>query len=163
MYDPTESPFPFALRNGTLVTDERCTCGALRSQHASTMAYGHGPRHSPDGAVLCERYTWARFVFTTTNIPPGFVVLDDSHAVKIEKASVRSVGAKGYRYEVRDLSKPARDGNRESRGAATGAKLFTTTAPGARTRAQALEHAKIELSRHLELRQSLAVLEGGAA
>ncbi len=135
MYKPT-NPFPFALKSTAIVTDERCTCGEVRSKHSNTLAYGHG-----EIAGKCRRYTWLTFVFTTSGMPAGFQALDDKHAVKIERASTRNVGAKGWRYEVRDMSKIY-----------GGAKLFSTaTTTG--TKAQALEHARIELDRFIKRQQ----------
>lgn len=146
MFQPT-SPFPARINNGAVVTDERCTCGALRSQHEHTISYGHGPR-IVGGVVVCEKFTWISWVFTTMLVPAGFERLDDRHVVKIERANKRSVGAKGYRYEVRDMSAPV---PMAARGRDPfGHRLFTCAAPAARSKAQAKEHAAIELRRYLE-------------
>lgn len=142
MQQPT-SPFPFSMpKTGALVTDERCKCGGLRSEHKHTLAYGHGPRIVGDVA-LCERFTWVGWVFTTMALHPRYVALDDRHTIKLERASVRQVGAKGWRYEVRDLATYRTPGE----------KLFTCAAPGARTKADAIAHARIELQRFVERRQ----------
>ncbi|HUS27559.1 MAG TPA: hypothetical protein VMZ53_03600 [Kofleriaceae bacterium] len=142
MHTP-ESPFPFTTKSGAVIVDERCSCGALRSQHETTIAYGHGPRVVA-GAVTCSRYTFVRWVFTSRALPAGFEALDDKHAVRIERASKRDVGASGWRYEVRDMS--AKLG---------GAKLFTCKAPKARTSLDALRHAREELRIHLERQPEL--------
>lgn len=149
MFRP-ETPFPFTMKTGAVVTDERCKCGALRSEHENTIAYGHGARIVGD-VVTCERYTFVSWVFTSSNMVPGFQPLDDKHAIKIERANKRGVGAKGWRYEIRDLSKPP---GKEQR-------VLTCTAPTARTRAQALEHARTELQVYLERRAGMTVLRGG--
>lgn len=134
-----ESPFPFTLKSGAVVTDERCTCGSLRSEHENTMAFGHGRRRVGD-VITCDKFTWSTWVFTTRGVVPnGFERLDDRHVIKIERANKRNVGAKGYRYDVRDMGAGKHP-----------ARLFTCAAPAARSKAQATEHAKIELARHLE-------------
>lgn len=148
MYQP-ESPFPFNLKNGAQITDERCTCGELRSKHGNTIAYGHGAL-VVDGVIHCKKFTWASWVYTTMNMIPGFERLDDQHVIRLERANRRNVGAKGWRYEIRDLSK-----GREH-------KIIQVTAPGARTKREALEHAKTELRLHVARRASLTVLDGGA-
>lgn len=134
----TRSPFPFAApKSGALITDERCRCGALRSQHGDTLAYGHGARIVGD-VVTCERFTWEGWVFTSALLR-GRIPLDDVHAVEVE----RTEG--GWKIRVYDMSK---------RGG--GAKLFSTvakvTAAGerVRTKLQAVAWAKIELRHHLE-------------
>lgn len=55
------SPFPFAVLDVAkpfLVTDERCACGALRSEHADTLAFGHG------ACVFsgCAKFTWVGWI-----------------------------------------------------------------------------------------------------
>lgn len=157
-----QSPFPFTLPTGVVVTDERCKCGALRSQHENTVAYGHGPRLVGDPiagyTTACTRFTWIAHVFTTMNVPAGFVALDDRHVIKVERANKRSIGAKGWRYEVRDMAKaPPRPTMPHY-----GAKLFTSAAPAARSKAQAIEHARIELHSYNNRRASMTVLDGGA-
>lgn len=149
MFDPGESPFPFTTKTGATITDERCSCGALRSEHGTTIAFGHGPR-IVGGVVACERYTFVGYVHTTKMLPDGFRALDDKHAIKIERASNRAVGAKGWRYEVRDLSK------------GKGQRLFTCAAPAARTKTQALEHALEELRRYIA-RGTLELRSNGGA
>lgn len=52
------NPFPLTLPNGQVITDERCVCGRLRSEHADTFSYGHGP--SFDGQ--CRKFTWSSMV-----------------------------------------------------------------------------------------------------
>lgn len=52
-----ESPFPVKTALGKVI-DERCMCGALRSEHMDTFSFGHGP--CP--ATQCEKFTWAEFV-----------------------------------------------------------------------------------------------------
>jgi hypothetical protein len=147
-----ESPFPFVLTNGASVTDERCTCGRLRSTHSNTLAYGHGSVVEPEtGVILCARFTWSTWVFTTMNMLHGFESLDDLHVIKLERANKRNVGAKGWRYEIRDMSK--------QKG---GARLISCAAPSARTRTEAKAHAREELRVYLQRRASLHVLDGGA-
>lgn len=147
MYRP-ENPFPFTINSGAVITDERCQCGALRSEHETTIAYGHGPRiqrGKTETIELCSRYTFVGWVFTTRELPNGFEALDDRHAIKVERANKRSVGATGYRYEVRDMSKTK----------PPGVKVFTCAAPAARSKVQAIAHARIELQRHLERQPEL--------
>lgn len=55
-----KSPFPMRLNPSTIVTDERCRCGALRSEHADRYAYGHGAC----GYTDCPQFTWVSFVTT---------------------------------------------------------------------------------------------------
>jgi len=55
------SPFPAKLPNGKYVVDEKCRCGARRSEHMDTVAYGHGA--CPP--VSCEKFTFVEFVFAT--------------------------------------------------------------------------------------------------
>lgn len=163
-----ESPFPFKTPTGTVITDERCTCGALRSQHENSIAYGHGPRLGEPVAgtisiegtlanamiptVLCAKFTWSHFVFTTLLVPAGFESLDDRHVIKIERANKRAIGAKGYRYEIRDLSKPP--GSQQ--------RVLTCTASLARSRREARDHAITELRIYQERRANMQVLDGGA-
>lgn len=52
------SPFPFKRPAGGLITDERCTCGELRSDHVDTMLYGHGPC----AESYCAQFTWNEFI-----------------------------------------------------------------------------------------------------
>jgi hypothetical protein len=151
VYQP-QSPFPFTMKTGAIITDERCKCGALRSQHAHTIAYGHGASlvAGLGKYEACERFTWIAWVFTSMNVPNGFVALDDRHIVKVERANKRAVGAKGYRYEVRDM------------GAGKLVKrLFTCAHPKARSKNDAIEHARTELRLYLERRASMTVLDGG--
>jgi len=145
-----ESPFPYRLpHTGAIVTDERCRCGALRTHHRHTLAFGHGPR-IVDGVNTCERFTWRSHVFTTSGLPAGFERLDDKHAIKAERASARSVGAKGWRYEVRDMA---------ARGSG-GLRLFSCAVPAARSKGQAIDHARIELQRYLERASAQQTLGG---
>jgi hypothetical protein len=133
------SPFPFPVpKTGALVTDERCKCGALRSEHRDSLAFGHGPLVSGD-LVVCDKFTWVAWVFTS-QLLKGMVALDDRHAVKVERGA-----AQGWHVVVFDMGK---------RGG--GAKLFTTvakvTAEGKplRTAADAIAWAGVELQHHLE-------------
>lgn len=59
------SPFPRNSANGWIV-DERCVCGRLRSEHADTVAYGHGPC----GASGCAKFSWAEMVLGGTGLYP---------------------------------------------------------------------------------------------
>ena len=55
------------LPNGKTIIDERCTCGALKSQHAGSLVPGHGPM--PDGS--CNKFTWMEFIFASdTEVNP---------------------------------------------------------------------------------------------
>lgn len=45
-----------ALRDGTRVVNERCYCGAMRTEHAGII--GHGPCDAND----CEKFTWREFI-----------------------------------------------------------------------------------------------------
>jgi hypothetical protein len=51
-----ESPFPHLLRD-RLVIDELCACGRRRSEHADTLAWGHG------AAEGCRKFTWIGFIY----------------------------------------------------------------------------------------------------
>jgi hypothetical protein len=61
------SPFPYEV--GVLikskVTDERCTCGQLKTQHADSHHFGTGPAF--DGG--CEQFTWDGYVFSEPRFP----------------------------------------------------------------------------------------------
>lgn len=52
------SPFPARTTKGIVIVDERCACGQLRSEHADTFLYGHGPCHDSD----CPQYRWAESI-----------------------------------------------------------------------------------------------------
>ena len=57
------SPFPFNVTNyetgdEQTVVDDLCACGALRSQHNHTLAWGHGD--CP--ATECGKFTWVEWV-----------------------------------------------------------------------------------------------------
>lgn len=55
------SPFPFILvQRGVVITDERCRCGALRSEHRDTLGWGHGSCR----LTHCAKYTWVANVET---------------------------------------------------------------------------------------------------
>ncbi len=56
-----KSPFPMRGLNGRHIVNEKCQCGAMRSDHNDTVAYGHGS--CP--AFSCEKFTWADFVFAS--------------------------------------------------------------------------------------------------
>lgn len=58
MKHAVESPFPLHSATMGKIVDEVCLCGALRSEHEDTLAYGHGP--CPDNR--CTKFTWAGFV-----------------------------------------------------------------------------------------------------
>lgn len=142
-----QSPFPFTVpKTGAIITDERCSCGGLRSRHENTFAYGHGA--SIDAPRSCSRFTWVAWVYTTMSVPEGFQAIDDRHVVKLERENRRNIGAKGWRYEVRDLA-----ANRDK-------PKFTCAAPRARTKAEGLEHAKAELA-HVLKRENATI--GGAS
>ena len=53
-------PFPMELSNGTLILDETCACGHLRSGHHDTVAYGHGACASR--TCPCQQFTWMAHV-----------------------------------------------------------------------------------------------------
>lgn len=53
------SPFPFTTPNGQTVLDELCRCGALRSLHQDTFAFGHGGYPM----TACAQFTWESSVF----------------------------------------------------------------------------------------------------
>jgi len=57
----SESVFPYTLPCGAVVIDERCTCGAKRSEHnyRSGIAWGHGDCARTE----CERFTWEAFIY----------------------------------------------------------------------------------------------------
>jgi hypothetical protein len=61
-----KSPFPIPTPLGRII-DERCKCGALRSEHADTVAFGHGPRLGPRAELLCARFTWMATIVETTD------------------------------------------------------------------------------------------------
>lgn len=52
------SPFPFKTPKGVIILDETCSCGALRSEHADTFAYGHGACDR----TSCPKFTWIAWV-----------------------------------------------------------------------------------------------------
>lgn len=59
------NPFPRPLisgpAKGRFVVDEKCKCGARRSEHMDTVAFGHGacPPFS------CEKFTFVDFIFAS--------------------------------------------------------------------------------------------------
>jgi len=58
------SPFPMTIvehRTGRTrsVIDEICKCGALRTEHSTRVAFGHGNCTR----TLCLQFTWRAFVF----------------------------------------------------------------------------------------------------
>lgn len=57
------NPFPINVGNRVIsvIVDERCVCGKLRTEHADTAEYGHGPAF----AGLCDRFTWKEFIWRT--------------------------------------------------------------------------------------------------
>lgn len=61
------NPFPFEVgqKVKSIVTDERCTCGKLRTEHADNAQYGHGPAF--DGS--CPQFTWATFIWRDKRFP----------------------------------------------------------------------------------------------
>jgi len=60
------SPFPIKRPAGGIITDERCTCGELRSDHADTSLYGQGPCAESH----CPKFMWAEFVVVDTSHKP---------------------------------------------------------------------------------------------
>lgn len=57
------NPFPSALPDGAIVTDERCRCGHLRSEHHDSIggaALGHGRCRR----CRCQKFSWAAHVFS---------------------------------------------------------------------------------------------------
>ena len=48
------------LQDGKQVTDEICSCGHRRSEHADTLSLGHGQCLYPSCA--CQRFTWVCWV-----------------------------------------------------------------------------------------------------
>jgi hypothetical protein len=49
---------PVKLPNGSIVVNERCVCGKLRTDHGSTITPGHGPCVESG----CAAFTWKEFV-----------------------------------------------------------------------------------------------------
>lgn len=60
---------PCLLPDGRLIIDERCTCGALKSEH-QTHRYRHTKHKGPCPRTGCGEYTWAEFVFAAPAPPP---------------------------------------------------------------------------------------------
>lgn len=57
MEHSVSSPFPCKNRKGEIIIDEMCDCGLKRSDHADTVAFGHG------ASARCSKFTWAAMVF----------------------------------------------------------------------------------------------------
>ncbi len=60
------NPFPRTVPNGRVITDEKCVCGGLRSEHETLITWGHGPGKANADKPLtrdCPRFRWASFVF----------------------------------------------------------------------------------------------------
>lgn len=55
-------PFPWTTPNGKTIIDERCHCGAWRSIHEDTLAFGHGA--CP--VTHCTKFTLESYVEVTT-------------------------------------------------------------------------------------------------
>lgn len=90
MHHDQQSPFPFTTPKGGTIVDELCSCGALRSEHRDTIAYGHGPRIQGD-LVVCDRFTFVEFIFA---LPKGYDRADGRTAVKVRR------GNGGWRVEA---------------------------------------------------------------
>ena len=54
-------PFPWKRNDGSVVVDELCACGHMRSQHRDSPAWGHA-ECSGRGCPCCK-FTWREFVF----------------------------------------------------------------------------------------------------
>lgn len=130
-HDPTRSPFPITQGTGANITDERCRCGGLRSAHENTISFGHG-RMLVRGHVVCERFSWVGWVFTSVLLR-GREALDDKRAVEM----ARAIGGDGHTYKVFDMS-----------ASSHGKCLFTCRANGDREYTK--RHAATELRLHLE-------------
>lgn len=52
------SPFPMRSNVIGTIIDEVCVCGELRSEHADTLAFGHGPCLRAG----CPKFAWIGFV-----------------------------------------------------------------------------------------------------
>lgn len=69
------SPFPVDTPDGGTVVNERCQCGALRTDHADTeYAFGHGGNDDTG----CAKFRWAGHVYDVT-WEPVFVALTAHH------------------------------------------------------------------------------------
>lgn len=59
-----EKTFDFQERKekctGRLIIDEKCNCGALRTEHQPRYAPGHGPCHRTG----CRQFTWSENVYS---------------------------------------------------------------------------------------------------
>ena len=68
----SESVFPYTLPSGAVVIDERCSCGAKRSEHnwrvpmLGLATHGHGDCARTE----CERFTWVRFIYRQDDCEP---------------------------------------------------------------------------------------------
>lgn len=49
------------LNDGTIIVDEMCECGHLRSAHMDTFSVGHGRCRVP--LCDCKKFTWKEFVY----------------------------------------------------------------------------------------------------
>ncbi len=59
------NPFPATLPDGTIVIDEKCRCGHLRSEHQSALrgaAFGHG-RCKKSRFCGCQKFSWAERIY----------------------------------------------------------------------------------------------------
>ncbi len=55
------NPFPFRLKDGRTILDERCTCGRKRTEHAPGRAGAFG--HGPCAASKCPQFTWTATLY----------------------------------------------------------------------------------------------------
>jgi hypothetical protein len=60
--NPMNNPFPRIWHNGTVILDELCHCGHLRSEHTDTISFGHG---------MCERCPCLKFTWFAMVTKPG--------------------------------------------------------------------------------------------
>jgi len=76
----SESVFPYTLPSGAVVIDERCTCGAKRSEHnwrvpmLGLATHGHGDCAHTE----CERFTWVGFIYRPSDCE------HDNHATDLD-------------------------------------------------------------------------------
>lgn len=57
---PGLNPFPCRMQNGSVVLNEECHCGHLRTEHETVIAFGHGA--CSKRTCGCQRFTWKRMI-----------------------------------------------------------------------------------------------------
>lgn len=64
IFHPAKNPFPVTRpTDGATIVDERCACGCLRSEHADTIAFGHGLCTE----CSCPKFSWRGMVIQNGN------------------------------------------------------------------------------------------------